>query len=403
MSPAEIPDRRIGSCLYSFIALYALPALLIASSAALVAGCGSLKLGRPVILRPGDWPTFAMTERRVIKKAQPLTPPLALEWEQDVQGGIGNGSPLVVDSLVFIGNLRGDLQVFQARTGKRFGSVNLGEAVQGSPVIDGNVALVALSNTRESLLAYDLSGGQTLWKRAYGDIEVSPLLFDRKVYVGTTNGTFYCVERYSGDMVWKFTVPENQLMKGIRSSPSTDGATVVFGSDNGCLYALDAVTGRLRWRLDTGAPVMATPCIIGGAVYVGTLDGTLYALDVGTGSVRWKFRAGTSIYATVSIADSLLFFGTTGGSLFALHIADGSLGWKRELDGPVNSSAVPSGGLLYVGTLKHRLVAINANNGDEVWGTEVEGRIKTTPVVADGMLFVATDDRTLLAFRESQR
>ena len=368
--------------------------------AALAAGCSStLKLGRPLVRRAGDWTMFAMTERRVITVAHPPTLPLTLEWDQDIQGGTGNGSPLVVDSLVFTGNLRGDLHAFHVRTGKHLGSINLGEAIQGSPVINGGIALVALSNSHESLLAYDLTEGKTRWKRECGDIEVSPLVFDRKIYVGNTEGAFYCVGEFSGDQVWKFTIPENTQLKGIRSSAASEGTTIVFGSDDGYVYALDAATGLLRWRFDTGAPVMATPTIIGGVVCIGNLDGRLFSLELATGAMRWNFHAGTSLYAAVSTVDSLAVVGTTGGFLFALHVADGSLAWKIDIGGPVNSTAVPAGGVLYVGTLKRRLVAIDAKDGRELWSTEVSGRIKTTPAVADGRLFVTTDDRTLLSFK----
>ena len=38
-----------------------------------------------------------------------ITPPLTLAWDYDVTGGIGKGSPLVVDSVLLVGNMRGEL------------------------------------------------------------------------------------------------------------------------------------------------------------------------------------------------------------------------------------------------------------------------------------------------------
>jgi outer membrane protein assembly factor BamB len=46
--------------------------------------------------------------------------------------------------------------------------------------------------------------------------------------------------------------------------------------------ALDAATGRLRWRYTTGSNVDSSPAAAGGTIYVGSDDGTVYALDAGS-------------------------------------------------------------------------------------------------------------------------
>jgi outer membrane protein assembly factor BamB len=53
---------------------------------------------------------------------------------------------------------------------------------------------------------------------------------------------------------------------------------VYFGSVDGAVYALEAGTGKLRWRYQTDGPVASSPVVADGVVYVGSLDGCLYAL-----------------------------------------------------------------------------------------------------------------------------
>src|SRR5262249_57629051 len=63
-------------------------------------------------------------------------------------------------------------------------------------------------------------------------------------------------------------------------------------------FARDQATGRLRWRrflaTPTGRYVDIAPQVARGTVYVSTIGeppngrGTLYALDAATGKVRWK-------------------------------------------------------------------------------------------------------------------
>jgi len=220
--------------------------------------CSHLKLDRPVRVGEMDWPTFARNGSRTGVTPETIGPPLTLAWVNDVTGAIGSGSPLVVDSLVIIGTLRGELHVLNALTGKRKGWIGLCEAINGSPVVGGDVVYVAASNTDESLIAYDMRVGKLLWRKPYGDIEASPLLAGEKLYFGNTQGEFYSVERSKGEKLWKFALPENNKQKGIRSSAAIDQETVIFGSDDGSVYALDAGTGILRWQYSTEHPIVAS-------------------------------------------------------------------------------------------------------------------------------------------------
>jgi serine/threonine-protein kinase len=59
--------------------------------------------------------------------------------------------------------------------------------------------------------------------------------------------------------------------------------TVYVGSDDHEVYALDAVTGRVRWTHATGGFVESSPVVAGGTVYVGSDDHRVYALNAATG------------------------------------------------------------------------------------------------------------------------
>src|SRR6476660_2556862 len=72
-------------------------------------------------------------------------------------------------------------------------------------------------------------------------------------------------------------------------SPAVAGATVYIGSTDGNVYALDRATGGLRWKTAAGGRVTSTPAVAGGRVYLVSYDGRLYALDAGTGGVAWTF------------------------------------------------------------------------------------------------------------------
>lgn len=365
------------------------------------AGCSGLKLEQALKVSSADWPMFARTETRVNATSEVIVPPLSIEWQYDMTGGIGGGSPLVVDSVLLVGNLRGELHAVNSFTGKRLGWVDLGEAIEGSPILDHGIAIVAISNSRESLLAFDLSANRILWKRDCGDIVTSPLLFQQRIYVGNVEGKFFCVDHNDGSAVWTFSLSENTKRKGIRSSAGGEGNTIVFGAEDGGVYALDAGTGKQRWMYRTGSPVVASPAIADTTVYIGGLDGAFYSIDLNSGKLRWRFPTGAGIYASPAIAGNLAIIGTTGGNLLALNRHDGSLAWKSVFESVIDAGAVVAGDVVYVGTLSKQFYALRLSDGSILWKKEMDGRVKTPAAVAHGRVYVATDDRQITCFRGS--
>ena len=53
------------------------------------------------------------------------------------------------------------------------------------------------------------------------------------------------------------------------------------------------MTGKLRWRYETGAEVYSSPAVVVGAVYLGSYNGYVYALETLTGDLRWRYDTGS--------------------------------------------------------------------------------------------------------------
>src|SRR5579884_3951476 len=58
---------------------------------------------------------------------------------------------------------------------------------------------------------------------------------------------------------------------------------LLFGTESGTVYALDAKSGRLLWQRSLHSPVLSTPAVVGARAYFTTWDNALHALDVRTG------------------------------------------------------------------------------------------------------------------------
>jgi outer membrane protein assembly factor BamB len=72
---------------------------------------------------------------------------------------------------------------------------------------------------------------------------------------------------------------------------------VYVGSYDHVFYALDAVTGRVRWRFDAGERISGSASVVGDVVYFSTLaktpsQGRTFGLDARTGRRLLTFPDG---------------------------------------------------------------------------------------------------------------
>ena len=68
-----------------------------------------------------------------------------------------------------------------------------------------------------------------------------------------------------------------------------------MGSWDRYLYALDAQTGKIIWRFQTGddtaiynqVGIASSAAVVNGVVFFGCRDGRFYAVDAKTGTQKW--------------------------------------------------------------------------------------------------------------------
>ena len=162
-------------------------------------------------------------------------------------------------------------------------------------------------------------------------------------------------------------------------TPVIAGGTLVAGTNLGTIYALDAVSGKLRWSRDVGDQVNGSAAIDlnapGGPtafVPVARIGSPhLVALDLATGAVRWDtvlLRAdGADVYGSPTFWNGAVYMGTSGpnsdeatarGSVVALDEASGAIRWQTFTVPPDHDGGAvwstpaidPDTGRLYVGT-----------------------------------------------------
>jgi quinohemoprotein ethanol dehydrogenase len=137
--------------------------------------------------------------------------------------------------------------------------------------------------------------------------EATPVVIDGVMYTSGNLGRVYALDAATGRDLWTFT-PEVDMQ--VNRSACCDQANrgvavhegrVYVGALDGWLYALDAATGAVEWKVDTitdrsrGYTSTGAPEIAGGLVIIGNagseydVRGYVTAYDAATGKEAWRF------------------------------------------------------------------------------------------------------------------
>jgi len=127
-------------------------------------------------------------------------------------------------------------------------------------------------------------------------IAATPIVRDGVVYAQDLNSNVYAVDSRSGRLRWRHDY--NEIDIGPNGVNVADGR--VYGATSTRAFALDADSGRELWSTvlahHHGDAIDMAPGVADGSVYVSTAVsaagavGTLWALDAATGRPRWRWQ-----------------------------------------------------------------------------------------------------------------
>jgi outer membrane protein assembly factor BamB len=294
-----------------------------------------------------------------------------------------------------------------------------------SPTVSGDAVYIGASNGR--LYAIRTGDGSQIWSfAAKGAINSTPAVADGAVYVLSRDGNLYAIDAQTGREQWSFTTggerrftapgihgitPKTEVMPDpfdvFLSSPAVAGGVVYVGSGDHNVYAIDAATGRLRWKFLTGNVVHASPAVVNGTVFIGSWDRYLYALDARSGALKWKFQTGDDrdIYNQVGIASSaavaggIVYFGCRDSKLYALDERSGRLRWKHDEHGSwvIASPAIDDNTVYYTTSDEKRFWALDARTGAERFALPYGAFAFSSPALTANVAYYGTFDGRLHA------
>ena len=144
---------------------------------------------------------------------------------------------------------------------------------------------------------------------------LQPALYGDAIYVAAQNGTVAALDAASGKRRWKVDV-DTELSGGV----GVGGDLVLVGNTRGRVIAMESATGRELWRASVSSEVLAPPAADWDVVVVQTLDGKVTGLDAATGARRWTHDSSNPLLTLRGTAAPLLSEGVAYAALASARI-----------------------------------------------------------------------------------
>lgn len=187
----------------------------------------------PSAVGPADWPTYRKDNRRSALSAHEIPKNVHEDWTFAPPAQLTPTAPVAVGGLVFVSGADGSVRALEAGSGKPRWTAYTG-----------------------------------------GPVKYPPSISQGRAYVGSGDGWLYCFDAGTGRMLWRHRVaPQERTVPvfGTLSStwPVASGVLVeggvayaaagMFNYDGTHVIAVDALTGKERWRNDSSGAPYARP------------------------------------------------------------------------------------------------------------------------------------------------
>jgi outer membrane protein assembly factor BamB len=244
-----------------------------------------------------------------------------------------------------------------------------------------------------------------LWKiDAHDTLEFPPSVGYGKVYLAQQKGLFFALDAQTGKVRWR-----KSLGRCAAASP-TIGKGLVYQSymhpveclqdqagADGFVVAWDADTGRERWRFKS-APIESSPLLKGKRLFVGSWDHNVYAINAMNGKKIWSFQADDQVNTSAAYWKGRIFIASDGGTLYSLSAKTGKLLWSRQSQSKFGSRefwyATPTVayGRVYIGNTDGTMYVYGAKTGNLLWARPLGTYIYGAAAVYRRKVFVGTYD-----------
>lgn len=257
----------------------------------------------------------------------------------------------------------------------------------------------------------------------------TPVIVDGMVYFHFGTYGTACVDRQTGDVVWKDNAIHVDHQNGPGSSPVVWNDLLIVhydGIDAQFLTAYDRHNGKVRWQTDRSGEMdpkpefqkaYGTPLVVdvkGRPIVISPAANWVYGYDARDGSEVWKAHYGKLGFSTVPrpvvegdnvyistsyLQPRILSVDITGeGDVTSSHVK-----WTLDRQAPRKPSMLVIQGHLYTVTDNGVAACLNAADGNEIWKARLTGDFSASPLYAAGRLYFFGQNGTTTVLAEGSQ
>jgi outer membrane protein assembly factor BamB len=197
--------------------------------------------------------------------------------------------------------------------------------------------------------------------------------------------------------------------------PSVAYGHVYLAQQKGLFFAINAKSGRVRWRKVTHRCSASSPTIRNHIVYQAWMDfvncpqgrsgasGFVIAWNADTGRRIWKFNA-APVESSPLLVKNTLYFGSWDHRIYAVNAKNGHKRWSFEGDDQMNTSPAYWNGNIYVASYGGTVYALDARTGRMRWSSQSHASLSgreffyASPAVAYGRVYIGNSDGTMYVY-----
>ncbi|MBL3527257.1 MAG: outer membrane protein assembly factor BamB [gamma proteobacterium endosymbiont of Lamellibrachia anaximandri] len=228
---------------------------------------------------------------------------------------------------------------------------------------------------------------ETLWQLKVGGtdgkfLEIAPAVAGEQLFIADPKGRVVAVDRLSGKRLWDV---ETRLP--VSGGPGVGNGLVLLGTAEAELVALGAADGSEKWRRRVSSEVLSVPAASRGVVVVRTVDGRAAGLSADTGANRWTFDHSEPVLtlrgnSAPIINEDQVFIGFSNGKLAGLSLDGGTANWeatvatahgRTELERivDIDSDPVVVEGVVYAASFQGQVAAVSESSGVVLWRRDI--------------------------------
>lgn len=292
---------------------------------------------------------------------------------------------------------------------------DVGNTVMTAPLVTEDLtyfgSLQENPENSPAFYALDTQTGKEVWKKPLGGSVFYPaVLNEEMVFFGTDAGFFYGLDRKTGQERWSFgpeqrhlTVQKSCVQCELKFGPPIIANGIIYvGSFDHSLYALEALTGQLKWKFETNDSILNAPLLSNGKLYVGGRDVYLYVLDPQTGKEMQRYLVPvdpelekfkeSGVHSTPIVEAEKIYL--VNGKLLALDLETGTEKWQfgNATMSDLIMTATPFDNRIII-TTTEAIQSINQETGQIEWSfSNIQGEVFFAPTITQDSVYFGDSD-----------